>query len=539
VFERSIGQYPRLLKAAVAATLLTSCGSDSPTGPVTVSAQVSLAPGAFAVLAGSQISGAVEFPAAGNTGAEYLVVGQFASTTEATTTFTLGASLTAALPAAPRPAPSVAQGFHDMLRQREAEMAQVAPMYRPLFKAPPQRTSPPTVGSKRTFKVCGTIACTATVNVSATAQFVGAHAAIFVDDSAPAGGFNATDIAQVGAQFDQVLWPIDNARFGAESDIDANGVVVVLLTRQLNALVPSPACNTSFITGYFFGGDIAPGFATTYNNGEVFYGMVPDPAGMASCPYSTAFVKRIIPVTFIHEFQHMISFNQHVLVRGGSQEVLWLNEGMSHLAEELGGLHYDSAGVDTTASRFFQGDFYNASIWMTDPPNNAMVTETPPGSLEERGAEWIFLRYVMDQFGPTTSRTLEQTSLTGAANLQAATGTTFNTLLANWVLALFLSDYPGFTAPAALKYSTWSFRSTYAQLHGQDPGNFPRIFPLQPDSAQGSAALASGSLGAGSGAYIIATQPAGGAGFQLVFRGQNGGVVSSANSPQLAIARIH
>jgi hypothetical protein len=37
-------------------------------------------------------------------------------------------------------------------------------------------------------------------------------------------------------------------------------------------------------------------------------------------------VQAFVPITFIHEFQHMISFNQHVLVRGGDGEVLWLNE---------------------------------------------------------------------------------------------------------------------------------------------------------------------------------------------------------------------
>ena len=35
---------------------------------------------------------------------------------------------------------------------------------------------------------------------------------------------------RLGAQFDGVLYPIGVDRFGAESDIDANGVVVVLLT---------------------------------------------------------------------------------------------------------------------------------------------------------------------------------------------------------------------------------------------------------------------------------------------------------------------
>jgi hypothetical protein len=223
---------------------------------------------------------------------------------------------------------------------------------------------------------------------------------------------------------------------------------------------------------------------------------------------------------------------------------------MSHLAEELGGLHYDSAGVDTTAARFFRGDLFNASSWMQNPQNTAMVTETPPGTLAERGAEWLFLRYVLDQFGAAASSALEQTSLTGAANVEAVTGTTFGTLLGRWALAVYLGDLPGFTPPPALAYTTWQFRTTFAQLHAQDAVDFPFAFPLRPDSGQGNNPFVSGTLGAGSGAYLLSSQPAAGAGFQLLFKGNSvrhfgpasievlGGMAPGTH-PQLAIARIH
>ncbi len=522
----------RLSWSPVVVFAAVACGSDSALTPAPVTAQVSLAPGAFSVLSDAAVSGAVEFPAASAGATEYLVVGQLAVPSEVTSSFSLGAQDLRAAQPQPAPGASLALRFHDGLRAREAQMAALTPFFRSPFPAPRSAVIPPTVGSKRTFKVCGDVTCGKTVNVPATAQFVGAHAAIFIDDSAPSGGFNASDLQQVGTQFDQVLYPIDHASFGAESDIDNNGVVIVLLTKQINALAPKPGCNQSFITGFFFGGDIDPQFRSQFNSGEIFYGLVPDPTGQVSCVYPTARVKQLIPVTFIHEFQHMISYNQHVLSRGGAAEELWLNEGMSHLAEELGGLHYDSAGVDTTASVFFQGDLYNAGQWMLDPQGNAMVATTPPGSLAERGAEWLFLRYVMDQFGPATSATLEQTALTGAPNLAAATGTGFRTLLGRWALALYLGDLPGFSAPSTLTYTTWHFRATFAQLHASQPQNFP-VFPLQPDSGAGSDAALAGSLGAGSAAYLVVTQPAAGAGFQLVFRG-----VPTSDQPQLAIARL-
>lgn len=547
MFQRVVRESFRFAVGITGLSLLGACSGGDPVQPLPVSALITLNPGEFALLKDSGVTGSVEFPAAGAGGASYLILGQLATTAGnvPATSFTLGARVAGpGSPFAQVRQAGAAQRFHDMLRGREAEFARRTVLSPSVLGAPPARTPPPSVGSKRTFKVCGDLDCNDNTikNVLATAQFVGTHAAIFLDDSVPAGGFTPTDIAQVGDQFDQVLWPIDNARFGSESDIDGNTVVIVLLSKRINMLVPEPDCNTSFVTGFFFGADIAPGFASQYNNGEVFYGMVPDPAGTVSCDYSTAYVKSIIPVTFIHEFQHMISFNQHVLARPGSDEVLWLNEAMSHLAEELGGLHYDSLGQSATASRFFGtqgGNLYNAYIWMRNPASNAMMTETPPGSLEERGAGWLFLRYLVDQFGPNLTRTLSQTALTGDANVAAATGTPFRTLLGRWGLAVYLNDAQGVTPPPLLSYGYWDFRSTFAQLHAGDPVNYPLGYPLVPDSGQGSAAFASGTIFPGGGAYIIATQPAGGAGFSLAFRGSNGAAIASVRQPQLAVVRLH
>ena len=64
---------------------------------------------------------------------------------------------------------------------------------------------------------------------------------------------------------------------------------------------------------------------------------MPDPGNRAATSRKSDATNAFLPPTFIHEFQHMISFNQHVLVRGGTAEDTWLNEGLSHFAEELGG----------------------------------------------------------------------------------------------------------------------------------------------------------------------------------------------------------
>ena len=531
----------------MAALVAAACGDS--TAPPAGGGDVSLAVGQFALYTGTQIAGALRFPAAGSSGAQYLIVAQSATGTSGiTTAFSLlgaasaaGASVSAAL--APPPAgrePSPALRFHDGLRAREARLAAEARALGFRAAAPAARVAaaPPVVGFSRPFKVCGDLDCAALKNVVATARWVGTHAAIFVDDSAPVGGLTGSDLLQMGQQFDGDLYPIDRQNFGAESDIDNNAVVIILLTPKVNALVGRPQCEDSYVTGFFYGADLLPSIRSTYNNGEVFYGFVPDPGGLVSCPYSVSLVRRLIPVTFIHEFQHMISFNQHTLVRGGGAEVLWLNEALSHLAEELGGRYYDSLGIDTTASRFFIGNLYNAFKYLRDPLASAVVAATGPGELAERGAVWLFVRYLVDRFGSQTSRDLVNTSSLGAANVAAVTGTAFANLLGHWALAVYASDYPGFTAPAELRYASWHFRTTFADLNAQAPSDFDRVFPLVPFSGTGGAVSVTGTLRSGSGAFALATQAPDGRSFELDFSPTTGGIFPLAAGAQIAVVRL-
>lgn len=534
------------------AVLVTAACGDSTSPQPGGGGDVSLSVGQFGLYTDTLIYGALRFPAAGSGGAQYLIVAQSATGTGGiTTAFSLsgaagaagasGVAASVALAAPPAGGePSLALRFHDALRAREARLAAEARALGVGAAAPVARVAaaPPVVGSSRTFKVCGDIDCATLKNVVATARWVGTHAAIFVDDSAPAGGFTLLNLQQMGQQFDADLYPINRQSFGAESDIDNNGVVIILLTPKVNALVGRPQCEDSFITGFFFGADLLPSIRSSYNNGEVFYGFVPDPGGLVSCTYSVSLVRRLIPVTFIHEFQHMISFNQHVLVRGGDTEVLWLNEALSHLAEELGGRYYDSLGIDTTASRFYIGNLYNAFQYLKDPLASPVVTETPPGELTERGAVWLFVRYLVDRFGSQTSRDLVNTSSLGAANVAAVTGTPFARLLGHWALAVYATDYPGFTAPAELRYDSWRFRTTFADLHAQAPSDFDRVYPLVPFSGTGGMVSVTGTLKSGSGAYVLATQAPDGPGFELTLSPAAGGIFPSAAAAQVAVVRL-
>jgi hypothetical protein len=135
-------------------------------------------------------------------------------------------------------------------------------------------------------------------------------------------------------------------------------------------------------------------------------------------------------------------------------------------------------------------------------------------------------------------RRLSESGATGAANVEQATGEPPEVLLPQWFFANYVSDLPGFAAPARLQYATWAFRTTYESLHQQAPNDFDRPFPLVPDSARGGAFELNGSLRSGSGYYFRVIQDALQRGFTLQFTDPDGGSVDPNVAPRLNVIRV-
>jgi hypothetical protein len=377
----------------------------------------------------------------------------------------------------------------------------------------------------------------------ATAQSVGQRVAIFVDDSAPAGGYTTADLDNVRGLFDQFLYPIDTLSFGRESDIDGNGVVIVLLTQHVNALSPNCSSTGRVILGYFFGADLLPQGPGNpgSNEAEVFFGLVPDPNN-ATCDITQAFARSHLPATFIHEFQHMISFNQHVLLRGGASEDTWLNEGLSHFAEELGGRLVPDTQCPNSPSCFNEfisrGDLVNAFEYLTSPEDFFLITPgDSTGNLQERGADWLFVRWLTDHFSADTilgrdfTRKLVATNQTGGVNVQAQTGEDFSKLVGEWQLANYLDDLPGFSEPTArLRYRSWNFR--------QEAATEGISYPLVPDSTNGIDYSHSGVLRAGSGKHIRVVQDPGAGAVDVTVTAPTGAALPSTVAPRVALVRV-
>ncbi|HEU5154784.1 MAG TPA: hypothetical protein VFU03_08660, partial [Gemmatimonadales bacterium] len=261
------------------AAVLAGCDagrSSQPGGPDCGGAPtLSLAVGEHRVLDPTASDGCIRLAPEG---AEYIIAAVSAAGAETATGVTGSYTLqggeegaaTASLRSRPGPEEpgDPTQRFHLRLRERERTIAS-NPAFQPVRQLHAQTAAKPNVGDKHSFKVCGTSDCTGFVDVLATAVYVGGHAAVFLDDTVPAGGYTQAEIDSAGSLFDNYLYPIDTTAFGRESDADNNGVVMILLTDQVNKL--SPSCGV-FLTGYFFGLDLMDDPHS--NRGEVLYAMV-------------------------------------------------------------------------------------------------------------------------------------------------------------------------------------------------------------------------------------------------------------------------
>ena len=550
------------LSLIVAGGLVVATACSDSSGPKqaascgTRGTQISLAVGAYSSIDPGPDSGCVIFPAnASPDSAEYLVLPWSAGGTPATSApFTLKSVSAAAAPAmaltaslsparfggAPSARGPAALAFDRMLRQSARTARYSLPARSVSAAGSVARAAlagPPTVGSMRTFKVCANMACSSFNNVGAVARSVGLHIAIYVDTLAPAPGLSTSDLDSLKTLFDTRLYTLDTLTFGHVSDIDSNTVVIVLMSNTVNKLVTAATCNTSgYVAGFFFPADLAPGISQNYNNGEIFYSIVADSSGTLSCAHKPSEVNNVTPVTFTHEFQHMINFVEHVLVKNGDSEEGWLDEGLSKYAEEIAGRSFGTQ--DPHFTQFAIGDVFDAYQYLAATGTSALMIPEDTGSLAEIGASWLFTRYIVDQFGDSLPGRLVRTALTGAANVTSQTGQPFAQTVSQWALTNWVSDLPGFTTPTELQYKLWHFRTTYGNLSSQDPTDFPAAYPLVPAVSAGSVVNVSGTLWSGSGVYVRALQGANSAAFTLQLTGALGTVVSPGVIPRLVVLRI-
>jgi hypothetical protein len=337
-------------------------------------------------------------------------------------------------------------------------------------------------------------ACGAPTMRTGRVTAISARAIIVHDTLNPAGGFTNADYQRFAIAFDTLIAPVADAAFGAPTDIDVNGKVVVFFTRAVNELTPAGA--DYYYGGFFHPRDLIPQadhlgpLCPGSNEREMFYMLAPDPAGAVNGnPRSVAFVDTITVGTLAHEHQHLVNFARRAYVNSAFvDEDVWLNEGLSHIAEELvffraagmgprqniGGGAFGSESFDAMFTRYMMPNFDRLDVFLADPNRHSPYSSGD--DLGTRGAAWAFLRYAADHRGGGDGDVwmrLVNSRTRGLENLANVFGPALPRMMHDWQLSLYSDDFVSGLDPAH-ELPSWNFRTAFPAL----PSTRARPYPL-------------------------------------------------------------
>jgi hypothetical protein len=354
----------------------------------------------------------------------------------------------------------------------------------------------PTVGDLLTYRfACGGPIVSPRREVTGMVLAIGSKS-IIVEDTAVSTHFTAQEAADIAANFDEIIFTTDTTYFGAPADIDGNGRVILLFTAAVNEMADANpgGYDDGIVAGFFCPVDL--GF-NGGNSAEMFYLVAPDPTGEFTDAPDLGLGKEEV-LTFVngtvaHEFQHLVNAQTG---SGGAFDV-WLNEGLSHLAEEVVG-HAATGftpGSDLTLSNYdavsdgihlfntyHVGNWFNLHEYLEAPSDTAglVMTSDPLGTrtFRMRGAAWSFLRYLLDRFEtkagePAATRALVRNGSADSRDaVEAVFGQPFGDLVADWSAMLMLDDRNPLAPRPDLALASYRLRQMYAEL-GSRSTSFP------------------------------------------------------------------
>lgn len=320
------------------------------------------------------------------------------------------------------------------------------------------------------------------------------RAIVVADTSNPAGGFTAAEYRDFGVAFDTLIYPVTTANFGTPAHNFRGGYTLIFFTRAVNELTEKGS--GSIVLGFFWDRDFeALKSCAGSNEAEMFYMVVPDPArASAGEPsFSKENIARATVGVLAHEYQHLINASRRAFLTGATVgEEVWLNEGLSHIAEEL--LFYRTAGLqprqNVTAemlraspqrldafNAYAIGNFGRLLGYLREPEERSLMGRND--ELPTRGASWAFLRYAADRRGGSDAelwRSLVDSPASGLANLRAALRAEPLDWMRDWTVSVYTDDAVPTTS--AFQQPSWHFRSVTAALRSSG-GSYPlKVIPL-------------------------------------------------------------
>lgn len=195
----------------------------------------------------------------------------------------------------------------------------------------------------------------------------------------------------LGKEFDSKIYGTITNNFGKESDVDKDGKINILCYDIQDGFSGSGG----YIAGYFDPQDL---YNVNYSNkSEIFY---IDTYPTMYCTSTTKDVSKAYS-TLAHEFQHMVNFNNAILVEGGKEQMdVWMNEGLSMAAEQI----YTGSVLQDRIS------YYNSSTSIKNG-HSVLYWDEDGDVLSNYSLSYLFLQYFKIQSGQGDKIFLEMQKL--------------------------------------------------------------------------------------------------------------------------------
>ena len=319
--------------------------------------------------------------------------------------------------------------------------------------------------------------------VPATLAAVTPHGYIWVDSSLSSVLSTPSTIQQIGADFDNA-YASDTAHFGtnvydpttyapsplcdangtvtgtgaAYADSDPRTVVFVVNPQSLGGGVGGYFDSINLFSQGFLNCDASARAEGLHSNQApmVYLGWFGPGGGSSSLSY--VLTEDLVRGS-AHEFQHLINFVDHNIVKAGrNEEDAFINEGLSMLAQDLAvqqkfGIKNDVSDAMRHANEFLTApqNFSLTGFSGIDTDYNKTVPAYNCSGCY--GASYLFQRYLYDRLGGDAYLTkVEATTATGMSNLATIAGESGDALMMDFGVALAVqsSQATGTTDPRYL-----------------------------------------------------------------------------------------
>lgn len=300
-----------------------------------------------------------------------------------------------------------------------AMLRELGPVIPPAFDAAAAaRRRDAAVGDTLPFHFSPIGGCTEFDTIRAVVRLV-SDDLVWLDDVDNPYVFTETALNTLDAFYSEHVKGVHADYFGELSDVDGNGRVQILMTKEVNK---------KGTLGFVALRDLyRQSRCPASNEAEVYYALVPDPEGSLGSVVSGDDAFREQYELLAHEIVHLIQNNYQVFGEAGGDVVLWEDEGSATLAEQLVGYRFFGHGSgqdlgweewpEREDELFYDGWLNDMAYFFGYRPDDTKVPGAPEecswvgrtqdgntgpclfGARAVYGVPSMVLRYAMDRWG--------------------------------------------------------------------------------------------------------------------------------------------